>query len=434
MNISDNRKLNAFSLAVLLVSGHYGLGFLLGTAEKSFTLGAAGSLYAVSVGLGTIAVLALAKFYWNKVEQIWTLLGNRYGRQVKILVGLISWSSLIGIEAVQIIAGAFILKVLGLPILPSMVGLTLLLMVISLLPVEKASWVFQALLGFNILALLYGLWVLHGLPYYLRSPLEFIPSLEQVNPSSLIGISLSTILLVLIDMKQQQFIVQAKDIESLYKGCLLGGILLVLLALLPSAVVVAAQAAGILPNGIDGKETIPFILSWIGGGPHQPLGIFLIISLVVPALGVGSNILRIQTKTILDFDLLPVSHYNRLLVTGVNALLGLGVALKGGSIVNLIVSFYAVYVASVFLPFIVYLLAEKGIYKFGESSVRVCLIMSGVSAVAVLILTLTIPNIVVFGSVELSIMAIGIGFGMLGLLGRHAMEKNLATSEVGEEI
>ena len=94
------------------------MGFLLGSAEKTFTLGAAGSLYAVSVGLGTIAVLVLAKFYWNKVEQIWTLLGNRYGSQVKILVGLISWSSLIGIEAVQIIAGAFILKVLGVPVLP----------------------------------------------------------------------------------------------------------------------------------------------------------------------------------------------------------------------------------------------------------------------------------------------------------------------------
>ncbi len=434
MNISDNRKLNTFSLAVLLVSGHYGLGFLLGTAEKALTLGAAGSLYAVSVGLGTIAVLVLAKFYWNKVEQIWTLLGNRYGSQVKILVGLISWSSLIGIEAVQIIAGAFILKVLGVPVLPSMVGLTILLMTISLLPVEKASWVFQALLGFNILALLYGLWVLHGLPYYLRSPLEFIPSLEQVSPWNLIGISVSTILLVLIDMKQQQFMVQAKDLGSLYKGCFLGGFLLVLLALLPSAVVVAAQAAGILPNGIDGKETIPFILSWIGGGPHQPLGIFLIISLVVPALGVGSNILRIQTKTILDFDILPASKNNRLLVTAVNALLGLGIALKGGSIVNLIVSFYAVYVASVFLPFIVYLLAEKGLYKFGESSVRVSLIMSGVSALAVLILTLSLPNVVLFGSVELSIMAIGIGFGVLGLLGRHAMEKNLPTSEVGEEI
>ncbi len=78
MNISQNRKLDAFSLAALLVSAHYGLGFILGTAEKSLTLGAAGSLYAVCLALGTIALLGLAKFYWIRVEQIWTLLGNRY--------------------------------------------------------------------------------------------------------------------------------------------------------------------------------------------------------------------------------------------------------------------------------------------------------------------------------------------------------------------
>ncbi|HEY9302497.1 MAG TPA: hypothetical protein VIQ31_40260, partial [Phormidium sp.] len=108
----ENRRLDAFSLAALLVSAHYGLGFILGTAEKSLTLGAAGSLYAVSLGLGTLALLALAKFYWTNIEQVWTLLGNRYGSSVKIGVGLMSWASLIGIEAVQMISGAFILKVL----------------------------------------------------------------------------------------------------------------------------------------------------------------------------------------------------------------------------------------------------------------------------------------------------------------------------------
>ncbi len=74
MNISENRRLDAFSLAALLVSAHYGLGFLLGTAEKSLNLGVAGSLYAVCLGLGTIALLFMAKFYWTRVEQIWTLL------------------------------------------------------------------------------------------------------------------------------------------------------------------------------------------------------------------------------------------------------------------------------------------------------------------------------------------------------------------------
>ncbi|MBD0343720.1 MAG: hypothetical protein ICV63_02550, partial [Coleofasciculus sp. Co-bin14] len=239
MNSSDTRKLDAFSLAALLVSAHYGLGFVFGTAEKALTVGIAGSLYAVSISVGTIAALGLAKFYWTQVEQIWTLLGNRYGNLVKIFVGLLIWSSLIGIEAVQIISGAFVLKVLGLPVLPSMVGLAILFTIISLLPVEEASWIFQALLALNFLALLYGLWVLHGLPDYLRSPIEFIPSLKLVNPPDLVGISLSTTLLVLIDMKCQQFIVQTKDVRSVYQGSVLAAILILWLALLPSSVVVA---------------------------------------------------------------------------------------------------------------------------------------------------------------------------------------------------
>ena len=414
--MSENRRLGTFSLAALLVSAHYGLGFLLGTAEQALTLDAAGSLYAISIGLGTIALLALAKFYWQEVEQIWTLLGKRYGASVKILVGLMSWFSLIGIEAVQIIAGAFILKVLGAPVLPSMVGLATLFMIISLLPVEKASWIFQSLLLLNFLALIYGLWALHGLPDYWHSSLEFIPSLAQIDPPNLVGISLSTILLVLIDMKYQQFVVQAKDLRSLYQGCLLAAIVLLLLALLPSSVVIAAKHAGILPSGIDGKETIPFILSWIGGGIHQPVGMLLIMSLIVPALGVGSSILRVQTKTILDFDILPVSQKNRLLIAATNAFFGLAVALKGGSIINLIASFYAVYVAAVLVPFIAYLLAKAGYYIFSDLSVKLSLIIGSMSALTTLILTLILPNVAVFGSTELTIMMMGVGFGVLGLL------------------
>lgn len=435
MTISEHRKLDALSLAALLVSAHYGLGFLLGTAEKSLTLDTAGSLYAVSLSLGTVALLLfLAKFYWTQVEQIWTLLGNRYGNGVKILIGMMSWTSLIGIEAVQMISGAFILKVLGVSVLPSMVVLAIVFTIVSLLPVEKASFLFRGLLIANFLALVYGLLVLQGLPEYLRSPLEFVSSLKQVSPPNLVGISLSTILLVLIDMKYQQFVVQAKDLRSLYQGCGLAAILLLLLALLPSSVVVAAKAAGILPEGIDGKETLPFILSWIGGGTDKPLGIILIISLLVPALGVGSSILRVQSKTILDFNILPVSNSNRLIVTVVNALLALAVALKGGEIVNLIVSFYAAYVAAVFVPFIAYLLAQTEHYTFSYISVKLSLVMSSISATSLLILTLINPNIAFLGNIELSIMGMGIGFGVLGLLVGQVIDKYGLTSKVEEKI
>lgn len=435
MNASENRKLDAFSLAALLVSAHYGLGFLFGTAEKALTLGLAGSLYAVSISLGTIAALALAKFYWTEVEQIWTLLGNRYGNFVKVIVGLLIWSSLLGIEAVQIISGAFVLKVLGMPVLPSMVGLAIVFTIISLLPVEKASWIFQALLALNFLALLYALWVLHGLPDYLRSPLEFIPSVALVSPPDFVGVSLSTTLLVLIDMKCQQFIVQAKNIRNVYIGSVLAAILLLWLALLPAVVVVAAQRAEILPLGIDGKEIIPFILLWIGGGTDNPLGVVLMMSLLVPALGVGSSVLRVQDKTIADFGILPATRINQLLIAVANALLALAIALKdSGSLVSLIVSFYAVYLSAVLVPFIAYLLAQTERYMFSSMSVRLSLIMGSLPAACVLILTFISPNIAIFGSVELSIMVMGIGFGVLGLFVGQAIEKYFPASKVGEEI
>lgn len=429
-----DRKLDGFSLAALLVSAHYGLGFLLGTSEKSLTLGAGGSLYAVSLGLGTLALLGLAKFYWSQAEQIWTLLGSCYGRGVKSFVGFMFWSSQIGIQAVQLLSGAFILKVLGIPTLPSMIFLATLFGMISLLPVEKAGWILRGLLGVNFLALLYGLWVLHGLPSYLQAPLEFATALQLQSLPTTVGISLSTVLLVLIDMKYQQYVVRAKDVKSLYQGCLLAAIVLLLLALLPSTIVGAAQNAGILPAGIDGKETLPLILLWIGGGADKPLGIVLLVSLLVPALGIGSSILRVQSKTVLDFNLLPRYNWTRVLVTALNALFSLIVALRGGEIVNLIVAFYAAYVGAVIVPFTAYLMAKTERYKFSKTSVKLSLIVSTFSVMFLLILTLINPTLAVFGNVELNIMGIGISSGVLFLFCGEAMEKYFAVSKVGEEI
>ncbi|NTW21664.1 MAG: hypothetical protein HGA42_19785 [Nostocales cyanobacterium W4_Combined_metabat2_030] len=429
-----NRKLDTFSLAALLVSAHYGLGFILGTAEKSFTLGTAGSLYAFSLGLGTIALLGLAKFYWTRVEQIWTLLGETYGDRVKLLVGFMSWSSFIGICAVQMISAAFILKVLGIPVLTSMILLASLFTIISLLPVEKAGYLFRGLLIVNFLALLYGVWALNALPAYFLSPLVFIDSLQQVSTPNLIGISLCTIFLVMIDMKYQQFVVQAKDLRSLYQGCILAAIILMCLAFLPSSLVLAAQNADILPANIDAKETLPFILSWIGGGTDKPLGFILIMSLLIPALGIGSSILRVQTKTFLDFEIVPASNLNRILVASFNALFALAVALKGGEIVNLIVSFYAAYVAAIFVPFVAYLLKQIQIYTWRNIAVKSSLTIGSISSLSVLIVTLFVPKIAVFGNPELNIMVIGIGFGIFGLLIGEIIEKYILTSKTPEEI
>jgi len=163
-------------------------------------------------------------------------------------------------------------------------------------------------------------------------------------------------------------------------------------------------------------------------------GQLLILSLIVPALGVGSSILRVQTKVVLDFELIPDSQLNRLLVAITNTGLGLAVALKGGSIISLIVLFYAVYVATVWVPFAAYLVAETGRYTFAASSVRLALIISGVSSVAMLILSLIKPEAAFFNSAELSIILLGIGFGCLGLGLGEIIEKYLPISPIKEEL
>lgn len=432
-NSSQNRQLGVFSLATLLVSAHYGLGFVLGTGEKALTLGAAGSLYPVCLGLGTLALLALAKLYWTEVEPVWTLLGSRYGDSASIAIGVMAWSSLLGIQAVQILSGAFILKVAGVPVLLGMGGLTIAIAAFSLLPVERASWIFKGLLSVNFAALLYSLWALNGIDNYVQTTIAFVPALERMEVPQIVGIACSTIPLVLIDMKYQQYLVRAQTPRVLYQGCAIAGVALLALAFLPSAVVVSARESGILPSDIDAKEAIPYILSWLGGGASEPVGRALLAVLLVPALGIGSAVLRIQTKTVLDFEVLPPANWSRVLVTLAQVSLGFAVALKGGAIVNLIACFYAAYVGATWVPLIAYLLARARRYEFASSSVRLSLFAGSTAALATLAATIAWPDLALFDDAELTIIAIALGIGLLGLSIGEVVEKTAIASAFEED-
>lgn len=400
---------------MLLVSAHYGLGFLIGTAEQAMVLGAAGSLYAVAVSLGTLALATVLKLYWNEYDPIWTLLGNKYGKPVKLGVALMSWASLIGIESVQIVAAAAILKVSGIPELSSMVALTVAFCILSLLPVERASWIFRSLLLANILALFYALWRLDGLGNYWRSPLEFFPQLHRVSLTEFIGVGISTILLVTIDMKCQQFVVQARNVRTGYLGSICAAIALFALAFLPSSVAIAAQKAEILPPDLSLKAVIPFVLAWVGGGAETFWGITLIIALVVPALGLGSNVLRVQNKMVFDWEIFPQFAGDRYVVAVINAILAFAIALRGGEIVSLIVCFYAAYLGAVWMPFMAYLLSYKGIYSFSAISVRISVFVGAAAAISALFISLYEPSTILFDSAELTIMAVGLVSGAASL-------------------
>lgn len=416
-SVRTERNLGIFSLAALLVSIHYGMGFMLGTAEKAFSLGWAGSLYAMSIGGGILALLWVAPFYWQEIDQIWTLFGERYGPVSKRLVGVMSWLSLIGIGAAQLISGSFILRTLHLPVVPGLIGLTLGCGVVSLLPVEKASWIFRGLLLINIGVLLYGVWILGGFPAYVQAPVDFWPALDQLQPVQILGVVLPTVLLVSIDMRCQQVVVQARDRGQLWWGCVVAAGLFVLLALLPSALIGAAQGAGILPEEVGSKEALLYTLAWIGGGLDRPLGIGLVGVLLVPALGAGSGVLRTQTQAAVDFlQILSQPRANRILWVGINASLCLAIALKGREIVDLIVCFYGVYVGSVWVPFMAYWAQRTERFPFAPSSVRRSLLLGSLASMAGLLITLFFPSRSIWQSDVLTILVGGGGVGLLTLM------------------
>jgi solute:Na+ symporter, SSS family len=409
-------KLDTFSLAALLVGANYGLGFILGTAENALTQGAAGSLYAVSTGFGLLALAGLARFYWREEKPIWTLLDDRYGGQLKTLISFMSWSWMVGVVAAQILGGAFILKCLGMSLQSGMLAMAVLFMTISLLPVQKVGQLFKTLLIVNSGIILYSLVKLKGLFNYLQAPLSFIQDLHHIPIGQQIGVVLTTICLIPIGMQFQVFIVQTRDSKHAIRGCILAGIITLFLSFVPSAVTLTARASGVLPEGIAGKEIIPFIFSWLGGGSHQPLGIVLMLALLGSALGSGSGLVRAMNKTIGELDVFPQPQKNCLAIAIVNTLIGLGIAFIGGSIISLMVAFYALYVSAVLIPFLAYLLSGTKKIDFTPMSIKLSVICGGISAIAVLVTTFIRPDSALWNSQQLSILVIGMGFSLLGLL------------------
>ena len=420
--VSKTRNLGIVSLATLMVSAHYGLGFVLGTAEQSFTQGALGSVYAVAIALGTMALALLAPFYWSRIAPIWTILGKEYGQPLKIGIGVMSWTSFIGIAAVQIISIAAILSIVGLPELPTMITVAGVFFIISLLPVERASWLFRGLLLFNLLVLGGALWRLSQGEIYGEIALDFWPSVSQDYSPKTFGVMISTVLLVLIDMKCHQFVVRARSVRVACWGCVIAGLVLTALAFLPPAIVLAAKEADIIPPEVSAKAVIPYLLSWLGGGVKQPLGILFVSSLALPAFGLGSNIIRIQTKAGLDIVNIEEKKRNQIGLAGLNALFALGVAIKGGEIVGLIVCFYSAYLSVVWVPFIAYLLARSQMITFSKTSVQLALGIGGIAALSTLGISLFYPQGIWLATPELTILSMGLGFSTLGLTSSRVAE------------
>jgi SSS family solute:Na+ symporter len=90
-------------------------------------------------------------------------------------------------------------------------------------------------------------------------------------------------------------------------------------------------------------------------------------------------------------------------------------------------------VATVWIPFLSYLLAKSGKYAFASASVRLALVMGAIASVVMLIATQIDPHIAWYDNPQLTIMIFGLGFGMLGLLLGEAIEKYIPGVQLEKE-
>jgi SSS family solute:Na+ symporter len=151
----------------------------------------------------------------------------------------------------------------------------------------------------------------------------------------------------------------------------LAGLALIPVAFLPTSVVLGALKANIISDGINGKDAIPLVLSTLGNKMSPGGGIILVIGLVLVAVNSGSGLNRALIRSFQEAPFIPKSYrQSAALASWANSLFAFGLALTGLTIVHLMVSFYAIYVAGVFVPFMAYLLERGRGVHFSANAVR----------------------------------------------------------------
>jgi len=357
------------------------MGFILGTGEQTYLYGPSGAVYALAAGFGLLALSLFAGFYWREQEPIWDLLGNRYGETVRHLTNFLSWIWMIGVMAGQMVGAGYALSVLGIPANYAIVLMAILIAILGPKPLEDSAWIFGTLLVISTIALLVGLGQLGGISTYITSAGAFIPSIFSNSPLRMLGIATTTILLTLIGMDFQQVLVRGQSEASAVRGSLLAGLALIPIAFLPTGVVLGALQKNIIAaQTINGKDAIPLIISAIGDKILPGGGLILVIGLMLVAINSGSGLNRALIRSFQSAPFMPKFYKKLNVAAWINAGIALGVALMGLTIVGLMVSFYAIYVAGAFIPFMAYLIEHRYGLRFSPAAIyRSALAGSGIA-------------------------------------------------------
>ena len=341
-----NRSLGSLQVAALLVSASYGIGFLFGSGELALSHGMAGSIYGVATGFGMLVLAVFARKLCAVGLPVWALFGRAYGAQLEGMVALLSLIWMSGVLAAQIQGGVAVLVLLGLGEVNGYITILLLIYGASRLNLRFASAVFAICLLASAAVLVYALVVADGVDLYLQAIPVFSEDLSTFRPSRVFAIALAIGLLVCTGADYQQFVLAARSPVAAVCGCVLAGLLLFVIAFLPSAVVVAMQKGGMLGTLTDTKQVVPWVLGRVAGSAGQGADKLMLISLSVAALGAGAAVLRAMSEALAC----AVSGHRSarhpmfaFIALGVSAFL----ASRDQGIVNTMVSVNVVYIASI---------------------------------------------------------------------------------------
>lgn len=341
-----SRALGTLQVAALLVSASYGIGFLFGSGELALSHGMAGSIYGVATGFGMLVLAVFARQLWATGLPVWDLFGRAYGKQLQGVVALLSLIWMSGVLAAQIQGGVAVLELLGLEQTHSHLVILLLIYGASRLDLRFASALFAMCLLASAAVLVYALVVAKGMGVYLQAIPAFSEDLSTFSASRVVAISLAVGLLVCTGADYQQFVLAARSPWAAVGGCVLAGLLLFVIAFLPSAVVVAMQGGGMLGDLADAKQVVPWVLGQVAGSVGQGADKLMLVALSVAALGAGAAILRAMTEALACAASGSRSAGHpmfALIALGLSALL----ASRDQGIVDTMVSVNVVYIASI---------------------------------------------------------------------------------------
>jgi SSS family solute:Na+ symporter len=220
--------------------------------------------------------------------------------------------------------------------------------------------IFSSLIFFSILLKL-------GLGRILISSTQLISSLRVVSMQEFLGIVFTTIFVTFIGMDFHQFLVSSKNSRESVKGSLFGGGILLILSLLLLTVVQGSLASGLVGQIKDAKQVVPAILFNFGKSKSYLLGLFFSLPIICVAVGSGSGVTKVVARAISEIGFKLRRGVDNRVVT---IILAFTIALTGKSIIDLIVSFYAIYVGSVLIPFLIYVLADQLLIKITPINIQ----------------------------------------------------------------